>query len=166
METSISPRGEADNSEASLNLIDDNHHHERNIVNFTAHLSGGEEVPANNSRATGQAIFQYNREEGVMTYKLIVANIENVRMAHIHMAPAGSNGGVVVWLYPEGPPPQTIPGRFQGVLAEGTITEANLIGALGGEPMETLIAAMVAGNTYVNVHTDQYPPGEIRGQIK
>jgi hypothetical protein len=56
-----------------------------------------------------------------------VANIENVTMAHIHVAPAGVNGPVVVWLYPEGPPPVTIPGRFSGVLATDTITDEDVI---------------------------------------
>lgn len=134
--------------------------------NFTAHLSGDEEVPANDSKATGQAIFKLNEEEGVLYYKLIVANIENVRMAHIHLAPAGENGPVVVWLYPEGPPPQLIEGRFQGVLAEGTITEDDLRGPLGDSSFEDLISAIRNGNTYVNVHTIQFPGGEIRGQIQ
>jgi hypothetical protein len=87
--------------------------------NFRTHMSGGEEVPANDSRAQGQAIFQISRDGGEMTYKLILANIENVTQAHIHLGPAGVNGPVIVWLYPAGPPAQLIPGRFQGVLAEG-----------------------------------------------
>jgi hypothetical protein len=135
-------------------------------ANFTAHLSGDAEVPSNDSKATGQAIFRLNEEEDILFYKLIVANIENVRMAHIHLAPAGSNDSVVVWLYPSGPPPQLIEGRFQGVLAEGTITEEDLTGPLREALFEDLIEAIRAGSTYVNVHTNQYPGGEIRGQIK
>jgi hypothetical protein len=81
------------------------------------------------------------------------------------MAPAGSNGGIVVWLYPSAPPLKLIPGRTQGVLAEGEITSANVIGGLAGQGLDGLLAAIRAGNTYVNVHTSQFPPGEIRGQI-
>ncbi len=136
-----------------------------NATNFRAHLSGDEEVPPADTDATGQAIFRLQKD-GTLYYKLIVANIENVRMAHIHLAPAGTNGGVVVWLYPDGPPPALIPGRFQGVLAEGVITEANLVGALAGGTLDDLTDAIKAGNTYVNVHTNQFPGGEIRGQIK
>jgi hypothetical protein len=159
----------ADNSNFHQ-LINDGIHQENlhagmhQQMNFTAHLSGDEEVPPADTKAQGQAIFKL--EDGMLYYKLIVANIENVRMAHIHMAPAGQNGGVVAWLYPEGPPPQLIEGRFQGVLAEGTITEANLTGPLAGASFEDLIEAIRAGSTYVNVHTNQYPGGEIRGQIK
>jgi hypothetical protein len=133
--------------------------------NFVASLKGREEVPAVETRAQGQAIFHVSKDGASISYKLIVANIENVTMAHIHLGPAGANGPVVVWLYPDAPPPQLIPGRFSGVLAEGTITADDLVGPLAGASLEALIEEMVSGNTYVNVHTEQYPGGEVRGQI-
>lgn len=95
-----------------------------------------------------------------------VANSQNVTMAHIHLAPAGVNGPVVVWLYPDAPPAQLLPGPSSGVLAVGTITEADLVGPLAGASLADLLDAMRAGNTYVNVHTEQYPGGEVRGQIR
>lgn len=133
------------------------------VLNFTAPLSGDQEVPPVDTDATGLAQFQYKND--VLTYKLIVANIDDVRMSHIHLAPAGSNGGVVVWLYPDGPPPQLIPGTTQGILAEGTITADDLVGELAGQTLEDLLAEMAAGNAYVNVHTVAHGGGEIRGQI-
>jgi hypothetical protein len=140
----------------------------RKVLTFSAHLTGDQEVATIpvETKATGQAIFQLSKDGSELSYKLIVANIENVRMAHIHVAPAGSNGGVVVWLYPSSPPAVTIPGRTDGILAEGIITAANLRGSLDGQQLSDLIALMVDEKTYVNVHTDQYPPGEIRGQIR
>lgn len=135
------------------------------VLNFVATLSGDEEVPPNDSRARGTAHFQLRPNGNGLSFKLVVANIMNVTMAHIHLAPAGQNGGVVVWLYPSAPPAQLIPGRFNGVLAQGVITEANLVGALAGEPLDALIEEIQAGNAYVNVHTEQYLGGEIRGQI-
>jgi hypothetical protein len=132
----------------------------------TAHLSGANEVPANDSRATGQAIFQLSRDGQSISYRLIVANIENVTMAHIHLAPAGANGPVVVWLYPSAPPAQLIPGRSSGVLATGTFTAENLVGPLAGQSLDALLDAFLGGDLYVNVHTSQYPPGEVRGQIR
>ncbi len=63
------------------------------------------------------------------------------------------------------PPPQLVPGRFNGVYAHGTVSAANLVGPLAGQPLSALITAMQAGSTYVNVHTSQFPAGEIRGQI-
>lgn len=138
-----------------------------NSRNFRAHLKGESEVadPAVETQASGQATFQLSKDSTSISYKLIVANIENVRMAHIHLAPAGENGPVIVWLYPSGPPPVPIPGRSDGVLAEGVITEDSFTNAFPGDTIDDLLDEIRAGNTYVNVHTDQYPGGEIRGQI-
>lgn len=142
--------------------------------NFVVHLTSDQEVPVNESRATGQAIFQLSPDGEELHYRLIVANIENVVASHIHLAPVGVNGPVVVFLF--GPAPAA-GGRSNGVLAEGTITSANLIGRLGGQPLSALIDEIEAGNAYVNVHTnDGIAPtntgpgdiasGEIRGQIR
>jgi hypothetical protein len=135
------------------------------LLNFRANLSGDQEVPPADTRARGQAIFQLSKDGTEISYKLIVANIQNVTQAHIHLAPVGVNGPVVVWLYPSAPPAQLIPGRFNGVLAEGVITDASLVGPLLGNELSVLIDALISGNAYVNVHTSQFPPGEIRGQI-
>ena len=66
--------------------------------NFGAHLSGGQEVPARETAAQGQAIFQLNADETAISYKVIVANINNVVASHIHFAAAGTNGSVVAFL--------------------------------------------------------------------
>jgi hypothetical protein len=132
--------------------------------NFRAHLSGDE--AGADTLAQGQAIFQFSKDGDELSYKLIVANIENVTMAHIHVAPPGEpNGPPVLWLYPDGPPPQLIEGRSDGVLAERTVKENALVGPLDGMTFEDLKMAIVEGRAYVNVHTSQYPPGEIRGTI-
>lgn len=136
------------------------------VMNFTAHLSGDQEVPPRETLAQGQAIFRLSKDGTQLSYKLIVANLENIQMAHIHLAPAGANGGFVAWLYPSAPPMMLIPGTTNGILAEGVITSANLIGTLAGKTLSDLVAQIQAGNAYVNVHTTAYPGGEIRGQIK
>ncbi len=133
--------------------------------NFSTHLSGDEEVPPVETQAQGQAIFHLNKDGTTLYYKLIAANIENITQSHIHLGPEGVNGPVVAWLYPSGPPAMLIPGRFSGVLAEGTITASDLVGPLAGMCLSDLVTQMEAGNTYVNIHTTQYPAGEIRGQI-
>ncbi|MBZ0177325.1 MAG: PQQ-dependent sugar dehydrogenase, partial [Candidatus Methanoperedens sp.] len=134
--------------------------------NFTANLSSNEIVqqPVVSS-AKGNATFELSDNGTRLHYKIMVENIENVSMAHIHLAPAGVDGPVVAWLYPEVPPAVLIPGRFDGLLVEGNITSINLSGPLAGQPLNALLGAMIKGNTYVNVHTNQYPGGEIRGQI-
>ena len=143
-------------------------------TNTGAHLRAHDEVPANASLAQGQAIFHLSADGTQLEYKLISANIDNVVMAHIHVAPVGVNGPIVAFLFG---PVAPAGGRFSGVLAEGTITADDLIGPLAGQDLTALVDAIRAGNTYVNVHTDDgvappgtgpgdLPAGEIRGQIR
>lgn len=72
----------------------------------------------------------------------------------------------MVWLRPSGPPLQLVPGRFDGVYAEGTITASSLVGSLAGQPLSALLDEMRAGNAYVTVHTSAIAGGEIRRQIR
>jgi hypothetical protein len=134
--------------------------------NHATHLRGSEEVPPADTRAQGQIKVQVSKDGSSLEYRLIVANIQNVTMAHFHLAPAGVNGPVVAWLYPSSPPAQLIPGRSSGPLAEGEITAANLVGPLAGQNLSALIEAIQAGDIYVNVHTSQFPGGEVRGQFR
>ena len=114
-----------------------------------------------------------------MDFVLVVNDISNITQAHIHMAAKGVNGGIVVWLYPSVTATTALPaggGPHSGLLAQGTFTAANLRGALAGQPLSALVAAIAAGNTYVNVHTSDgvapanqgpgdFPGGEVRGQL-
>ena len=132
---------------------------------WNTHATGDNEVPPNTSGAQAQANLKLSADGASLSYKLNVANIENVTQAHIHMAPSGANGAIVAWLYPSAPPAQLIPGRSSGTLGEGTLTAASLVGPLAGRPLSALLDAIASGNAYVNVHTSQFPPGEVRGQV-
>jgi hypothetical protein len=115
---------------------------------FTAALSGANEVPANDSKATGTATVTIDGNQ--LTFKVEVSNLDNATMAHIHGAAPGQNGGVLVPLYKgDGA------AGFSGVLAQGTVTV---------EP--AVVEAIRAGNAYVNVHTKANPRGELRGQLE
>lgn len=131
---------------------------------FGTHMTGANETPPRPSKAQGQLTLRLTAD-GTLVYRLTVANIEDVTQAHIHLAPAGSPGPVIAWLYPAAPPATLIPGTSNGVLAEGTLTDANVVGPLAGTGIAGLIDAIRAGNAYANVHTVLYPPGEIRGQV-
>src|SRR5690606_33281833 len=139
--------------------------------NFGAPLSGDGEVPQVDTRARGNAIFQLH-DDGPLSYKLIVATIEHVTQAHNHCGAATGTGPVVVFLYPSAPPPQLIPGKSNGILAQGVRTQANVIPRdpspdcpSGVQTLEDVIELLRTGGAYANVHTTANPPGEIRGQI-
>jgi hypothetical protein len=142
-------------------------------TSYTAQLSGGEEVPARNTPASGQATFQVSADGTSMTYSVTVSNITNVIAGHIHIAPKGSNGDIVLPLVPMASPGG---GPKSGVIGQGTVTAEQLIGPMTGKSLLDLVAQMDAGNAYVNIHTasgaspatqmaGDIPPGEIRGQI-
>lgn len=139
-------------------------------TNFTALLTGAEEVPAVATDASGTATLSLADDQ--LTYTINVSDLQNVVVAHIHIAPEGENGPVQLNLCGTGDPvPACAPG--DGVLATGTN------GTTVGPPaisFDSLISAMRSGGAYVNVHTDDgvgqqntgagdMINGEIRGQV-
>ena len=141
--------------------------------NFAVPLSGREEVPPRDTNARGVATFKLSKDGTELSYKVNVANIENVVAAHIHCGAAGVNGPVGVTLFMGTPGG----GRIDGTLAEGTITVPDPGNGCGWADLAAVVAAMNSGNTYVNVHTNDgvaptntgpgdFPGGEIRGQVK
>lgn len=118
------------------------------------------QTPEVESRARGTAIFKLNRDRSVLTYRIAVTRINDVIGAHLHLAPAGQNGDVVVSLLND-----AVSGRVNGTLERGRITAADLVGPLAGMSLTDLVEEIRAGNIYVNVHTEDFPDGEIRGQL-
>ena len=82
-------------------------------------------------------------------------------MAHIHNGKQGENGPPIVPLFKSDSPTVLINGK----LANGNITPSMLAGPMAGKSISDLITVLGNGETYVNVHTQQNPNGEIRGQI-
>jgi hypothetical protein len=149
---------------------------------LNAMLNGYEEVPAVSTRANGvmRARIADDQTGGVITfegkiqYELSYTDLEgNVTQAHIHLGQPAVNGGISVWLCSNLPSPPTPAGTQPcpppPATIFGTATAANVIGptAQGIAPGEfaELIRAIRAGKTYVNVHTDKFPGGEVRSQI-
>ena len=146
---------------------------------FRVIAAGEFEVPIRDSPALGRANFYVGQGGETLGYRLSVTKIENVTQAHIHLAPPGANGDIVVWLYPStaaGPAAPPGGGPVNGSIAQGVITAANLIGPLAGMEISDLIEELQSGNAYVNVHTNDgvdpantgpgdFPGGEIRGNF-
>src|SRR5918911_2551203 len=127
---------------------------------FHAKLTGKDEVPPKNTKATGSAEFTVTGADS-MSYKVSVTDMEKVTAAHIHKGKPGENGPVVVTLFKTNSPSA----RTNGVLSQGTITSAKLEGPLAGKHLSDLINMVNSGDAYVNVHTQANPKGEIRGQL-
>ncbi|MDX1534184.1 MAG: CHRD domain-containing protein, partial [Thermoplasmata archaeon] len=129
-------------------------------------LAGHQEVPRVLTGAWGEGEVEFEWEDGdfEFEFELEVCDIEDVTQAHIHIAPAGSNGPVVLFLFgPAFGSPFSADGCEE--LSEGEFSQAELEAALIGISLEDFLAALATGNAYVNVHTVANPAGEIRGQI-
>jgi CHRD domain len=123
-------------------------------------LSGGKERPTPVvSSATGSATFEL-LSGGSVRYHVSVAGLTGARMAHIHTGVADSAGPIAVTLFTAATPT----GPLTGTLASGTFTAANI--QLPGVGLDSLLRLMRVGRTYVNVHTELNPGGEIRAQIE
>ncbi|MBP7051758.1 MAG: PQQ-dependent sugar dehydrogenase [Phycisphaerae bacterium] len=119
------------------------------------------------SAATGLATLRPHPDQEAVSYQLKAQGIENVTQAHIHVSTEpGGDGPPAVWLYPAHQPAVLVPGEFTGVLGDGNVMTADLVGPLAGMTIANLWTAIDEGRAYVNVHTEQFPAGEIRGRLK
>ncbi len=107
-------------------------------------LSGAHEVPPNGSAGTGTA--QVELEGTTLRWTITWSGTSGpVTAGHFHgPAAAGSNAGVVLPFKP----PYTSPIRGEAQV----------------KPEQ--VADIKAGLWYVNLHTAQYPAGELRGQVR
>jgi hypothetical protein len=134
------------------------------MAELTADTQGPKPVQ---TEAHGKIIFELSEDGSALYYKLMVEDINDVYMAHLHAGQDTKYSQMVVWLYPVlATPPQKIAGSFTGILGEGMIRKEFLIGPLENHPLDDLVKLMQEGNAYVNVHTSKHIPGELRGQIK
>lgn len=125
---------------------------------YTATMNAANERPVGASTATGTGVATFVDRGTHFEYSLSVTGLTGVTASHIH-GPAGvdANASVIINLFI----PIAATGAVNGVIATGIITDAN-------NPNFTVTALRTmidAGNAYVNVHTTQFGPGAIRGQI-
>ena len=131
-----------------------------------AKLSGFEETPLTlSSPASGR--FRAKIRENKIEFELSYEGLPTaILFAHIHLGRPAITGGVSAFLCGGGGKP---PCPQSGTVT-GTIIPSDVIGpaAQGIAPGEfgKLVQAIRAGATYANVHTTQFPGGEIRGLIE
>ena len=127
-------------------------------MHFNSPMEGAQEAPVpRDTQARGNAVYKLSADGTHIEYKVIVANIENVFMAHIHMGPPDVSGPIVVWLYPGTTPGVTAPlggGRLNGVIVQGSFGASDFVGPLAGHPLSDLLELMRSGGVYTNVHTN------------
>lgn len=117
-------------------------------VSFTVPLTGAQQVPSLQISGSGTADLTYDASTRVLTWSITYSGLSGpASMAHIHgPAPEGKNAGIEIWLSRRGSE-ATSP-----ITGKATLTP-------------TQAQQLMAGDMYINVHTQAHPAGEIRGQI-
>jgi len=123
-------------------------------------LNGKNEVPSHpDVTATGISGFIVNSGNSKIWYQIEAEGLKGVTQAHIHSGKVGENGPVVATLF------KGSKDTVNGALVQGSITADKLEGPLKGKSISDLVNLIDKSSAYVNVHTQSFPDGEIRGQI-
>lgn len=132
---------------------------------LTAHLDGRQEISPTGAPGAGDPdgrgfalVVGFDHAPTTLCYVLTVRRIAPAVAAHIHMAPAGTNGGIVVNLTPP----------TNGLSAD-CVTEGEVLPS--GVPVFApgVTAQQILDNPagfYTNVHNAEFPAGAIRGQLR
>jgi len=139
---------------------------------LTAELFPLNQVPAVLAKSHGSFSAEIN-EDGTISFQLSYADMSSpVTQAHIHFGASKTNGGVVVFLCGGQKPACPASGTVTGAI---TAADVSVLPATNGDSvipqgiapgdLAGLLTAIRAGDTYVNVHTETFPSGEIRGQV-
>src|ERR687891_1159784 len=141
---------------------------------FTATLTGAQEVPPTGSAGIGSALVTLDTVTNLLTVNVSFAGLGSPTIAsHIHCCtPPGANAMVATAVptfpgFPLGVTTGTYLQTFDLTLAS-TYNPA-FITAHGGTvagAQAAFIAGLTSGQTYLNIHTSQFPGGEIRGQLQ
>lgn len=140
---------------------------------FKADLISFEEVPAVSSTATGSFTMLIDPTGTQFTYRLTYSGLSsNVTQAHIHFGQKGVNGGITLFFCTNlgnGPAgTQSCPvsaGTVTGRITAAEITGGAAAQGIAATELAEVLRAIRSGVAYVNVHTTNFPGGEIRGQL-
>ena len=117
-------------------------------IAFNFPLTASEQVPPNGSAGTGNCNVILDDVTGAVSVSCSFSGLSApATAAHIHgLAAAGINAGVILALTPD------------------LATSGNITG--NGSLDAAQITGMLDGLTYVNLHSGQFPGGEVRGQVR
>jgi len=145
------------------------------VESLQAELSSFSQVPAVVTNGSGEFRAVINTD-GTISFSLTYVNMSSsVTQAHIHFGASKTNGGIMVFLCggSYGAPACPASGTITGTL---TAADVSLLPASNGDSvipqgitpgdLAGMLEAIRTGDAYVNVHTINFPSGELRGQVQ
>jgi hypothetical protein len=142
-------------------------------ISLSTTLRAFEEVPALSSFGNGRFEAEISADLTEMSWTITIPDLPSaVTQAHIHLGQQGVNGGIMVFFCtnlgngPAGTPncPEN-GGTLTGTFDADDIIGPAAQGVTSGQFFE-FQRAVRNNSGYVNVHTVQYPGGEVRGQVR
>ncbi len=126
-------------------------------------------TPQKNVKTKARGFVAFQLRKGKLTFALVLANIEDTFMTHIHEDEV--LGPIAVWLHNfQKQDEELVEGRFTGLLDAGTITDdviaTGRVEEAKSETVHDLVEKIEAGEAFVNTHTEANPDGELAGRIK
>lgn len=145
------------------------------VVSYDADLDGPTEIPPNASPGFGSALITVDFDTLMMDVQITFSDLVGTTTAsHIHCCtdvPGSANVGVATVLptftgFPLGVASGTYDHTFDMALASSynpafVTAQGSISNAFGA-----LVAGMETGNAYLNIHTTEFPGGEIRGLVQ
>ncbi|MEX0957358.1 MAG: CHRD domain-containing protein [Rhizobiaceae bacterium] len=114
------------------------------MISLSAELSGANEVPPNDSAASGMAEATLDTETRMLSFSVTYEGLSGPAIgAHIH-GPVGASGNA-------------------GIMIPFSTTRSPIEGS--AELTAAQVSDVLGGLTYVNIHTQKHPGGELRGQL-
>ena len=119
------------------------------IINLTAAINGNQEVPSTGSPGTGTGIITLDDVTKLLSWNITYSGLTGTpTVSHFHgPAPVGSNAGVQV----------DIVANSDGSIASPMIGSVTIT--------DTQANDLLGGFWYINIHSNIFPGGEIRGQV-
>jgi hypothetical protein len=134
---------------------------------------GAGETGAIFSQGKGTLDLRLNTKTQTLTFKLTYSGLSApVTQAHIHLGKVHVAGGIMVFFCSNlaNPPSGTQACPLNGGTVSGTITAAGVVGPTAQNvtvgDFNALVAALLSDTAYANIHTMNFPAGEIRGQVR
>lgn len=125
---------------------------------FLVELTPDEVTSEVETDAMGQGHFEVSEDGDSIEYSLHAENLDGAVAGHLHSGVKGEDGPPAELVLFENDEPM----NYDGDVASGTLTEDDLIGEMTWEEVSM---GLVAGEIYTDVHTEEYPDGELRGQL-
>ena len=135
---------------------------------FVCHLSGTHEVPAvSTPSAEGICAALISPDESSINVIALYSGLQGTAsQAHLHLGQTDVSGGIVIHLCGSGgKAPCPAAGTLNVTVGAADVVALPAQGIAAGELAE-VIRAIRRGLVYMNVHTDAFPGGEVRGQLQ